>query len=217
MFSVSLILWALALAVVSLPAHPSAASLKGSAIALWICAMAATVIGAFVGGCVAGYVPGNPRRGIARIHGLLAWSLALVVSFVFQLAVLRGALATAVRALADAAAVESTGPSMGMRGGMSPSPVEPSGPEPSMRADPAVVPPPVRAEIVYAGRVALDYVRGAGWSWFGTWFLAGVAALGGASFAVRRLGAPRESLEGRSERQEGPVGPTTPLTPAPSA
>jgi hypothetical protein len=217
LFAVSLILWALALAIVALVAHPAAGSLKGSAIALWICGMVTTLVGAFVGGYVAGYVPGNAGRGIARAHGFLAWGLALVVSFAFQLVVLRGAVVTAASALADAAAVESTGAGTGFGEGMSPMPGEP-GAQPSMRG-PMIAPAPSRADIVYAGKVALDYIRGAGWSWFGTWFLAGLSALAGASLAARRLAGPREPLEARETppREAPPVSTPTPLTPAPTA
>src|SRR5579884_3603061 len=83
--AVSLILWALALAIISLATHPDASSLKGAAIAAWICAMATTLVGAFVGGMVAG---GSPRAGgvrLAMAHGFVSWGLALLASFVFQM------------------------------------------------------------------------------------------------------------------------------------
>jgi hypothetical protein len=216
LFAVSLILWGLALAVVTLVAHPAAASLKGSAIALWICAMATTLVGAFVGGYVAGYVPGNASRVIARAHGFLAWGLAFIVSFAFQLVVLRGAVVTAASALADAAAVESLGAGPGLGGGTPSMPAEP-GADPPMRGP--SIGPSSRADILYAGKVALDYLRGAGWSWFGTWFFAGVFALAGASRAARHLAGPREPLEGRAAplREPPSVGTPTPLTPAPTA
>jgi hypothetical protein len=102
------------------------------------------------------------------------------------------------------------------------------------------MPPTARSEMTYAGHVALNYLRGAGWSWFGTWFLAGIAALAGASMGVRRLGgSPHGHGPGfRAHREELParevtiVEPTTrgatgaepgaplpppPFTPAPSA
>jgi hypothetical protein len=59
--------------------------------------------------------------------------------------------------------------------------------------------------------VALDYLAGAGWSWFGTWFLAGVLAIIGASIGVRRMGRV-ELLETRVEREP----PIHPMTPAPT-
>jgi hypothetical protein len=224
LFAVALILWALSLAIVSLVTHPVGGSLKGSAIALWICAMLATLVGALAGGYVAGYLPGNARPGIGLAHGFLAWGLALIVSFAFELVLLRGALVTAATALADAAAaVESSGAGMG--GGMSEMPGEPGAP-PSMRGGPMIAPapPPSRADIQYAGRVVLDYVRGAGWTWFGTWFLAGLFALGGASLAVRRLGGPIEPFgrpfvprERPPEETPTTTGTPTPLTPAPTS
>jgi hypothetical protein len=198
LLAVALILWALALAVVSLVAHPSGVSMKGSAMALWICGMATTLVGAFVGGFVAGYLPGNARRSIVLAHGFLAWSVALLVSFAFEVYLLRGALAAAANTLADAVAAEAAeaGP-MG---------------EPGMRGGPMAT--PSRGEAIEAGKIALDYMRGAGWSWFGTWFLAGVAALAGAGMAARRLGGPALPRQGRLvPEREPPVGPTTPLTP----
>jgi hypothetical protein len=196
LLAVALILWALALAIVSLAAHPTAASLRGSAIALWICAMIATVVGSFVGGGIAGYLPGSPRRNVALTHGFLAWGLALIVSLAFQLLLLRGAVAATVSALADAVAAQS------------------------MEPEPSLPMAPSRADLIDAGKVALDYVRGAGWSWFGTWLVAGVLALAGAYFAARRLGAPRATKglgpTAREEREDLPLGPPKPLTPAPT-
>ncbi len=207
LLAVALILWAFALAIVSLAAHPSGASIKGSAIALWVCAMAATLIGASVGGFVAGYLPGNARRSIALAHGFLAWALALLVSFAFQVYLLRGALAATANTLADAVAAEAVG------GGAIGEPGAPS-----MHGGPTLAPPaPSRADMIEAGKIALDYVRGAGWSWFGTWFVAGLAALAGAGVAARRLGGRAFPRQGRLvPEQQPPVGPTTPLTPAPT-
>jgi hypothetical protein len=191
LLAVALIVWALALAIVSLAAHPTAGSLRGSALALWICAMLATFAGAFVGGGIAGFLPGSARPDVARAHGFLAWGLALIVSLAFQVMLLRGAVAATVSALADAVAAQSAGPGMSL-------PMAPS-----------------RADLIDAGRVALDYVRGAGWSWFGTWFVSGVLALAGATLAARRLGAPARPAEGArgEEREELPLGPPKPMTP----
>jgi hypothetical protein len=191
LLAVDLVLWALALAIVSLMAHPTAASLRGSALALWICAMLATFAGAFVGGGVAGFLPGSPRPDVARMHGFLAWGLALIVSLAFQVVLLRGAVAATVSALADAVAAQSAGAGLPMA--------------------------PSRADLIDAGKVAIDYVRGAGWSWFGTWFVAGFFALRGATVAARRLAGPARGAEGgspREEREELPLGPPKPLTPA---
>jgi hypothetical protein len=179
--------------------------------------MVTTLVGAFFGGWLAGYLPGSLRRDIALAHGFLAWALAFVVAFAFQLVVLRGALVTATNALADAAAVSSTEVAPMTPG--EPGLVEPGRPAPpSMRGQTLTPSTPAREDLAYAGRVALDYLRGAGWSWFGTWFLAGIAALAGASVAARRLRLPpREEYEEPVAEGEGPVPPTTPMTPAPSA
>src|SRR4051794_30566507 len=59
--AVALILWALALAIVLTVTNADVGSVRASAIALWIAGIATTLIGAFVGGALAGYLPGNPR------------------------------------------------------------------------------------------------------------------------------------------------------------
>jgi hypothetical protein len=207
MLAVSVLLVGLALAVISVATRPEAGSLKVSIIALWICAMGATLVGAFVGGLVAGYLPGNPRGAIAVGHGFLAWAVALVVSFAFQLGLMRGIVNTTGGLILDTLAAESAStPDEGMgdvappsTGGATPrqygaAPTRPQGRE------------------VNAGRIALDYVIGAGWSWFGTWFVAGLLALAGA--AVGRSRVSRVELEDRRIDRDRPIGP---LTPAPSA
>jgi hypothetical protein len=72
----------------------------------------------------------------------------------------------------------------------------------------------VDPEAEAAGRAALDYLRGFGWSWFGTWFLSLLAAIAGAALGVRRT---RRSLEPEPVERTGELPPITPLTPAPSA
>jgi hypothetical protein len=211
MLAVSVLLLALAVAVLSIVTHPSADSLKSSSMALWICAMAATLVGALVGGIVAGYFPGNPRGGVAVWHGFLAWAVALIVSLGFQLVLVRGLVSTTGGLFLDTLAAESTfTPDDEAMGNAPPAAPLPRGitPRPYGPAQPTLGAPTPQA---HAGRVALDYLAGAGWSWFGTWFLAGVLAIIGASIGVRRMGRV-ELLETRVEREP----PIHPMTPAPT-
>ncbi len=202
LLAVSLILLALALGVVSILSHPTVASLKGSAIALWICAMATTVAGAFVGGWLAGYLPGSTRPGIGVAHGFLAWALALVLSAGFQAVILRSTLAAATNAAIDAAvALEAAPANPDEAGGGGNTSFGP-------RADDQA-----RRDASAAGRTALNYVTGWGWSWFGTWFVAGVLAMAGARAGVgrlRRSDFPDEPLYDQGERERT----MRPLTPA---
>jgi hypothetical protein len=174
LLAVALILLALAVGIISILSHPTVASLRAGAMALWICAMAATVVGAFVGGWLAGYLPGSTRRGIGVIHGFLAWALAVVVSLSFQLFIVRATLAAATNAAIDAAVALDAAP---------------AGPDEANAGNgmPGARPDQVRGDATAAGRTALAYVAGLGWSWFGTWFLAGAFAMAGASAGVRRL------------------------------
>jgi hypothetical protein len=191
LLAVALVVWALALAIVSLAAHPTGGSLKGAAVALWISAMAATLVGGFVGGWFASIGTGAERRKLVLAQAFLAWGLAFLVSFAFKVWMFRTALIATASTLADAVAAQSEGPMM---------------------------PGSAREDLVYAGKVALDYVRGAGWSWFGTWLASGILALGGAAFGARRQATPeRGETVVRTEGEEHPAGPAPPLTPAPSA
>ena len=95
LLAVSAMILALALGIVSIVSHPTLASLKGSVIALWVCGMAATILGAFAGGWLAGYLPGSTRPGLGVVHGFLSWALALVVALGFQIFILRATLVAA--------------------------------------------------------------------------------------------------------------------------
>ena len=204
MLAVSVVLWALALGLIALVARPEAASLKGSLIALWVCAMAATLVGAFVGGIVAGYLPGSPRRAIGMAHGFLAWAVALVISLGFQLVVLRGLVDTTTGLVVDAVTAESTAAAE------SALPAPPSLRNTAPGQYPTMQPGrrgPNPDQAAYAARVALDYVTGAGWSWFGTWFLAGLLAIAGALLGVGRLD--------RMDRDERRVEPDRPIDQSP--
>jgi len=98
MVAVALILGSLAVGIISLAAHPTASSVRSSALALWVCGMATTLVGALVGGYLAGYLPGSTRPGIVAAHGFLAWCVALLISFAFALYLVRGAATIAAAA-----------------------------------------------------------------------------------------------------------------------
>jgi hypothetical protein len=103
--AVTVILWALALAIVSLVLRPIPVSLERGAVALWICAMVATLVGAYVGGMVAGGWSRFAGRTGAMAHGFVAWGLALLVSFVFDLYVMGGSFGvTTIQTMEDAQA-----------------------------------------------------------------------------------------------------------------
>ena len=114
-------------------------------VALWIVGMATTLIGAYVGGSLAGALPGNPRRGIGAVHGFLAWCVALLLTFGTHVALLRGAVATA------------TGAALDMATSVAPGPGEAGGNE---KPGPAVL----GVSAARAGQTALAVVVGPGWS-----------------------------------------------------
>ena len=123
----------------------------------------------------------SPRRAIGMAHGFLAWAVALVISLGFQLVVLRGLVDTTTGLVVDAVTAESTAAAE------SALPAPPSLRNTAPGQYPTMQPGrrgPNPDQAAYAARVALDYVSGAGWSWFGTWFLAGLLAIGGALLGV---------------------------------
>lgn len=109
--AVGLILWMLAMAIIWTALKPSAEAVGDGLIAAWISGIACTLIGAFAGGLVAGYLPGNPRRLITVTHGLLSWCAAFLVAFTMQFAVIGGVARTAAFAAVNttAAALQATG------------------------------------------------------------------------------------------------------------
>jgi hypothetical protein len=115
MLAVSGIVWALCLAIILSATNATVGSVKGALIAGFVLWIITTIAGAFVGGAVAGYLPGNPRRVISVAHGLLAWGLAFVVSGWFTLAMVRGTLRTATEVLTTttSAVVQSAGSAVG--------------------------------------------------------------------------------------------------------
>jgi hypothetical protein len=196
--AVSLILWVLALSIVSLAAHPDAASLRGSAIALWVCAMATTLIGAYVGGWFAGYLPGSSRWALGAAHGFLSWAVALILSFAFQFFVVRGVIATAATALAENSVVETQpgGETPGMG-------------NPGMGGNPGMMQGPTHEDVTRAGRAAIDSLVGIGWSWFGTWAVALFLSTAAGAMATARHGE-RLGTVIREERERH-LGPPPPL------
>lgn len=115
LLAVSLIVWALCLAIIFSATHATVASAKGALVAAFVTSIVTTLIGAFVGGAVAGYLPGNPRRLISVAHGFLAWAVAFVLSALLQFSILSGATRTVTAALATTtgAAVQSAGAAVG--------------------------------------------------------------------------------------------------------
>jgi hypothetical protein len=180
--SVGLLLWGLAFAIVSLVSHPWTGMVRGSALALWICAMLATIAGAAAGGWVAGGAIEGARPRWGALHGFVTWAVALIAALGLQLFVVRGLLAAIV--------FESAGNSA---------------------TDGDATTPQTEGE--QEARIARDYAVGAGWSWFGTWLIAGIAAIGsgvagaGGSSSRREFRGDREPLE--VDRR----GPRTPFTP----
>jgi MFS family permease len=115
LLAVSLIVWALTLAIILTATHASIASVKGALIAAWICGIVTTLIGAVVGGMVAGYLPGNPRRSIAVLHGFLAWTVAFALSAFIHGSIIAGAARTVTNAAVTtaSAAVQTAGAAVG--------------------------------------------------------------------------------------------------------
>jgi hypothetical protein len=102
--SVGLLLWGLAFAIVSLVSHPWTGMMRGSALALWICAMGATIAGAAVGGWIAGTTLGGAGPRWGALHGFVTWAVALIAAFGLQLFVMRGLFTAIVFESAENAA-----------------------------------------------------------------------------------------------------------------
>jgi hypothetical protein len=172
--AVALLLWELTLAVTMTAtrgAPMSAIATRNTFVALWVGGIGTTLIGALAGGLLAGYLPGNPSRSIGAVHGFLAWALAFLVSFGVQIFVIGGIVRAASEAAISSAAVEVPSPSMDPEGSPEGMPDRlPEGPGQAQR------------DAQKAMTLAHDWVAGFSWSWFGTWFAAGVlATLTGAS------------------------------------
>ncbi len=213
MLAVSLLLWAVSLAVIFSATTPTVASIKGSVVAAWITAIVTTLIGGFVGGLVAGYLPGNPRRIITVTHAFLAWALAFLVAFAAQTTMVRGVASTATDAIVSttSAAVQSAGSAVGGAAG-APVPVdirmvtmlESLG---YSRAEASQMVNSARADLqqVLRGQAGQDQAQRAGaqmrggldtlfgwaatylWLWFGTWVATGALSILGAAMIVNRV------------------------------
>jgi hypothetical protein len=204
----SLIIWALAFAIIVSAVRVSVTSLSAGLVAAGICGIFTTWVGSFVGGAVAGYVPGNPRRVLAGLHGVLSWALAFVVVSWVQYSCL-----TAFTSLATDAVVSTTGAIAQGAGSAIGGAAAAPGPL-DVRAVSVLVSfgyPPVQAQAMVQGyraelqrlvrgprigppgamRNALDTIKlwaaGLTWAWFGTWLGALVLALLGSALGARRL------------------------------
>ncbi len=236
--SVSGLIWALGLAIVALATHGNWASIKGSIIALWIIAIAATLVGSFLGGVVAGALPGNSRRRIGAVHGLVAWGLAFVLSSVVGLFVLGSAVRTTTMAGVGAAsaAVEATGSAAGGAAGANVPLAQRAEqtltslgytPEQARtmvgRAQNRVQtanPGAAGSAVGGAAQTVLDrtieLLVAIGWSWWGTWFVALLLAVAGG--AMGATGVATRASGGRlvEPGRERVRPPSAPLTPAPT-
>jgi hypothetical protein len=96
LLAVSLLLWGLAFAITALATPPLATSSAVSGMALWICAMVSTVIGAVVGGWFAGRAIAEAPRALGAAHGFAAWAVALLLSFGVQFFMFRDVVTAAV-------------------------------------------------------------------------------------------------------------------------
>ena len=186
--AVALILWSLALAIVSLGLGPSESSMRAGATALWICAMFSTLVGALVGGYLAGYLPGNAKPPIAAAHGFLSWCVAFLVTFFVSVTLVRSAATmAAIGARPTASNTSLTSDPLGSPGVQDPAAGIPSpysqNPSQSPEHDAAMY------------SMIKESMVGMSWSWFGTWIVALGCAVGGAALGGRRLLATERSPE----------------------
>jgi hypothetical protein len=229
--AVGLILWAFAAAITFTATHASVGSLTGTTIALWICGIITTLIGAFVGGWFAGYLPGNRNRLMGATHGFLAWALAFVLVSAGGFGVLAGLAKTTtdVAATTAAATAQTAGATVGgIAGGQltldrkAENLLESLGYPPSEartmvdQGKDAIQRElhgggrrPTMASPIAAFDSAINWVAGLTWSWFGTWLVSGLLAILGGILAARQL-RPRVIVHSR------PVVTEVPLTPAPA-
>ncbi len=117
--AVGSILWLLCLAIIFTATGASVDALYRAGVATWITGLICALIGAYAGGMVAGYLPGNPRRSITIAHGFLAWCLSFVLALLVQLSLFRGIVQTATSAAVTTAstAVQATGAAAGAASG----------------------------------------------------------------------------------------------------
>jgi hypothetical protein len=208
--AVSLILFALSSAVTLSCTHASMDSMKGTFIALFVCAIATTLIGSVVGGWFAGYLPGNRRRFVAGSHAFLAWALAFVLATAWGMGTLRGLAQTStqIATTAAGAAAQTVGAtasgiagspmtmdqkvvgileSLGYPHSEAVTMVEQGKSEiqSQLRSGPTIG--PSKAGMANAADDALGAAAGMSWAWFGTWFISGLLAIAGGLAAASRL------------------------------
>jgi hypothetical protein len=215
--AVSLLLWSLALAIILSATNATVGSLQGSMIAAWVFALLTTLAGAFVGGAVAGYLPGNPRKLITVAHGFLAWAVAFMFSAAMQWSMVTGLtqFATSTVVSTAGAAVQSAGSAVGgaaagaaagqprlesnavsVLESLGYSPAESRGMVESARGSVQEILRGQRgkAEAAQAGaqvRGALDTMINSAalytWLWFATWAIAAGLAMLGATMVLPRV------------------------------
>jgi hypothetical protein len=206
--AVSLILWALAAAITLTATKATVSSLEGAFIALWICAMVTTLIGAFVGGWFAGYLPGNKNRFLAASHAILGWALAFVLTSAMGWGTIRSIAASATQASMTmaSATVQAAGSTVGgVAGGpmmldrtatnllesLGYSPTQARSMVTDLKADvqkaiQSKTKPAVPSVQSVFGPV-INWSAGLTWSWFGTWFVAGILSAMGGIAAAKQL------------------------------
>lgn len=221
--AVSIILWALALAIVLTATSATLSSLGGSLVALSILGIVTTLIGGFVGGAIAGYLPGNPRRIISAAHGFLAWGVAFLVAVMFQLSFVQFMARTTTSAVIQTtgAAVQTVSRPMDLAA-RAQTVLESLG---YTRAQAAAMIGEAKADMQRGVRqgttgaaaanqardAAQSFINGGAvyaWLWFGTWFIAGALSMLGASLVVSRVRqVPRREREFiRQDVEYPPVG-----------
>jgi MFS family permease len=210
LIATSTILWALAAAITLTATNATVSSLTGTLIALWICAMVTTLVGALVGGWIAGYMPGNGNRFLGGIHGFLAWALAFIVVSTAGFGVAGSITRTATNAAVSTASatVQMAGSAVGGAAGgqmkldtaavnllesLGYPPREANSSIATAKADIQRV---LRRGVSTGGATGtvrslanglVDWTAGLTWSWFGTWFLAGILSVAGGIAASRQV------------------------------
>lgn len=238
---IAAILWALGFAITMTATNASWSSILGALEALWIIAMATTLVGAFVGGLVAAYLAGNPRRIVGAAHGFLAWCVAFLVASFLGWAAFGNtvALVTHTATTAASAAVETTGAAVGGAVGGA------AGSTTSLmqraedvlvslgytRAEAATMVHDAQIDIQNTLRgpaienkatgvatrarnvtnTVIDWGAGLGWSWWGTWFASLMLAIAGGLLPAGRL-RKRESRLASGEARTG----ERPIEPTPT-
>jgi hypothetical protein len=171
MLATALLLFALGIGFVAAVTGPGVASLQHATVGLWVWGMVAIVIGAVVGGAVTGVLRGRADEVyMGATHGLLAWGLAFVLAFGFQLLAMRDLARAATAPLHEVGTVAAA-------------PI----------VSPNVLRPGQPFSTVFdRSRDALRSAAGIGWSSFFVWIVAGLIMGGGAEVFGRGLaGGPR--------------------------